>query len=150
MSLTEAYDVPGLCGKYISLIYRKSGERITRILKEIGLSSSQSILLIGIYRNQGVNQGYLGENLAIAPSVVSRTLRSLEDRNLIFKRVDEKNRRNFLLYLTPDGVAKAEESLLAQGRYWDEVLQDIDEDQIQIMNRVLQKLQDNVYSHTDA
>ena len=44
------------CGWYISYLYRKSGTQISAALKDMNLSGNQSVVLVGIYRNEGSNQ----------------------------------------------------------------------------------------------
>lgn len=57
------------------------------------------------------------------------------------KRRDEQNRRNYLLYLTPEGTEAAEQSLLRQGNYWEHLLQDFTEEEKSTLNYLLEKLE---------
>ncbi len=98
------------CGWYISYLYRKSLSQMATAFKSIGFSGNQSVVLVGVYRNEGINQRTLADTIAMAPGVMSRVLRDLEDAGYVEKRRDEENRRNYLLYLTPAGTAAAEQS----------------------------------------
>lgn len=129
------------CGWYISYLYRKSGTQLSAALKDMGLSGNQSIVLVGIYRNEGINQRALADTIAMAPGVMSRVLRDLEDAGYVEKRRDEQNRRNYLLYLTPAGTAAAERSLLLQGGYWDHLLQALTPEEQASLNDLLEKLE---------
>lgn len=129
------------CGWYISYLYRKSGTYISTALKDMKLSGNQSIVLVGIYRNEGINQRTLADAIAMAPGVVSRVLRDLEDADYVEKRRDEQNRRNYLLYLTPAGTEAAEKSLSIQGSYWEYLLQDLTAEEKTILNSLLVKME---------
>lgn len=130
-----------VCGWYISYLYRKSGTHISTALKDMKLSGNQSIVLVGIYRNEGINQRTLADAIAMAPGVMSRVLRDLEDAGYVEKRRDEQNRRNYLLYLTPAGTEAAEKSLLIQGSYWEYLLQDLTAEEKTILNSLLAKIE---------
>ena len=129
------------CGWYISYLYRKSGTQISAALKDMNLSGNQSVVLVGIYRNEGSNQRALADAIAMAPGVMSRVLRDLEDAGYVEKRRDELNRRSYLLYLTPEGTAAAEQSLLLQGSYWEHLLQDFTEEEKSTLNFLLEKME---------
>ncbi len=139
---------PAVCGKYISSIYRKSGEHLAQELKKIGLTTVKSILLVGVYRNEGTNQCALAAKLSLDTAAASRGLRTLELEGMIRKEVDEANRRNFKVFLTEAGRLKAEESLRAQERYWKTVLKPLGEKGIEIFNDHLRQLQDSISDYS--
>lgn len=132
---------PAVCGRSISYLHRRSSAYFTTRMKELGLLESQSILLTGIYRYDGLNQRTLADMISMTPGVVSRTLRELEDLGYIEKERDENNRRNYLLHLTPAGLELTEKSLRIQGGYWDALLQDLPPEEIAIMNSLLQRME---------
>lgn len=140
----DAEQNPAVCGKYISSIYRKSGEHLAQELKKIGLTTVKSILLVGLYRNEGTNQCALAAKLSLDTAAASRGLRILELEGMIRKEVDEANRRNFKVFLTEAGRLKAEESLRAQERYWKTVLKPLGENGTDLLNDLLRQLQDSI------
>lgn len=140
----DAEQNPAVCGKYISSIYRKSGEHLAQELKKIGLTTVKSILLVGLYRNEGTNQCALAAKLSLDTAAASRGLRTLELEGMIRKEVDEANRRNFKVFLTEAGRLKAEESLRAQERYWKTVLKPLGENGTDLLNDLLRQLQDSI------
>lgn len=140
----DAEQNPAICGKYISSIYRKSGEHLAQELKKIGLTTVKSILLVGLYRNEGTNQCALAAKLSLDTAAASRGLRTLELEGMIRKEVDEANRRNFKVFLTEAGRLKVEESLAAQERYWKTVLKPLGENGTELFNNLLRQLQDSI------
>lgn len=133
-----------LCAKYISLIYRKSGEHIKKILKSIGLTSTQSILIVGIHRNSGINQKDLSDTLFIDTGAISKNLRILEDKNLIYRIVDESNRRNFKLYLTEEGKELLKENAELQLDFWGNCLDVFGQSELEQFKTYLERLEKNI------
>lgn len=111
--------------KLFSYIYRKQGDLIAKNLRDIGLTGSQSILLIGIHRNPGINQNLLSDVVVIDKAATSRILKNLEDSGYLYKEVDQASRRNFKLYLTPDGEDMVAKSLAIQIAFWDLITRDL-------------------------
>lgn len=138
-------DSPGLCGRSISYLYRKSGTYFASEFKKMGISPTQSIILIGIYRHEGVNQSTLGDIISILPSVASRVLRELEDKGYISKERDEQNRRNYNLYLTPAGRDIAEQSMMIQKDYWEMLLDGFTPEEAATLNQLLARMEYRAY-----
>ena len=134
-------EAPAACGWYISYLYRKSGASLTLQLKQLGLSPAQSIMLVGIYRNEGVNQQTLCDLISVLPSVASRALRELEDMGCIIKKRDEENRRNYNLYLTPSGRDLTEKSLMIQEKYWSRLLKEFTPEEVDTLNQLLARME---------
>ena len=139
------YDIsdraPTICGWYISHLYRSSGSRLALELKKMDLSPSQSMMLVGIYRNEGVNQQTLCDLISVLPSVASRALRELEDKGCIIKKRDEENRRNYNLYLTPSGRDLTEKSLMIQEKYWNRLLKEFTPEEVDTLNQLLARME---------
>lgn len=134
-------ETQAVCGRSISYLYRRSGAYFTQQFKDLDLSAAQSIVLVGIYRYDGLNQRTLADMISMTPGVVSRTLRELEDKGYVEKERDEANRRNYLLHLTPAGMELTETSLRIQGAYWDALLQGLSPEEIATLNALLQRVE---------
>lgn len=72
---------------------------------ELGFSPTQYSALALIYSGPGVHQNVLGEQIALDRSSVTKCVEGLENRGLIRREVDPKDKRARLLYITPDGEA---------------------------------------------
>ena len=127
-------------GRSISYVYRKATAETAACLREIGLTSAQSIVLVGVYRYEGVNQKKLSETISMDTAPVSRVLTQLEKSGFIERVRDEDNRRNFLLYLTPSGRSLAEKSLQLQSEYWERISEEFTPDQWESLARLLEHL----------
>lgn len=114
--------------KYISLIYRFVISKLTKDIKEIGLTLGQSILLIGVVRNQGSNQETIANSIFVDKATASRNMRFLEIEGYIEKKLDENNRSSYLVYPTQKGIDKANESLAIQNKLWEKIFEDLSEE----------------------
>lgn len=131
---------PSFYGRHICYLYRRSSSYFTAAFKPLGLSIAQSIVLIGIYRYDGLHQCSLAESVSMEPGVVSRILRELEDRGYVTKQRSDSNRRNYNLFLTPSGEALAEQSLVIQGDYWSRLISDFTPAESETLNAFLRKM----------
>lgn len=135
----------GICGQYISYLYRRSGADLAVELKTLDLSMAQSIVLMGIFRYEGNNQKAVADALAMETSVLSRVLRELEKKGCVYKERDEENRRNYNLYLTPEGKGMAEKSRYIQEKYWKWISGGLSEAEIRTLGSLLKKMGNYAY-----
>lgn len=86
--------------------------RIQRVnlasVMEVSQGEFFALQMIELYQRrypeeEGIYVSNLAKNLRIAPSQASRMLRSLEERELIGRSVDTRDRRNTYVFLTENG-----------------------------------------------
>jgi len=84
---------------------KKIRERFNAILKknDAGVTFDQWMILKEIIIHQGANQKMIAENLAKEVASVSRILSKLTAQNLVIKKSNSNNMREFKLYISPDG-----------------------------------------------
>jgi len=78
-------------------------ERFFAVFPTQDLRISEYSVLIGIAENPGVRQGVLADVLKIKWSNMTKLVRTLEDRELIGRRVPKNDRRSVELYVTEAG-----------------------------------------------
>ncbi len=130
-------------GKYISLLYRKTAELFFAKF-EGKITPIQSVILVGIYRNPGVNQTFLTKSLHIDKSTMSRSLKILEDKKLISRTIDESNRRNYILNLTKDGESIVDFSRGVQMEVWNDVFSEFSYEKLLQFSEMLEKAYENL------
>lgn len=74
-------------------------------LKPVGISPPEFLLLRFVDAKAGQAQNALAERLAVPPSRMVALVDSLEERGLIERRTDAKDRRVRTLHLTDQGMA---------------------------------------------
>ena len=142
------YELMTDVGKYLSLFYRKSMLKIGNDLKDINMTSLQSIALINIMRYEGVNQNELANIASVDKASLSRIIRNLELQGLLHKEVDENDRRNFKLYLTDKGKSEVEKSMKIQSETWVNCMEDITYEEKVVLRNTLIKLYDNLCKYS--
>ena len=97
-------------------------------------------ILIRLERQDGLSQKELAELLSIRPQSLSELLRKLEQDGMIERRVNEKDRRSSLVYLTEQGRAHLGAIKAARARTADEFLSVLDEEEKAALAATLSKL----------
>jgi len=101
-------------------LLRKATRRLSRLydmtVASSGLKTTQAAILAEIARSQPSPVGELAEKLVMDPGALAHTLKPLERDGFISVAIDERDRRNRLVSLTPAGQEKLAETqaLLAQ------------------------------------
>ncbi|MEH7106608.1 MarR family winged helix-turn-helix transcriptional regulator [Bacillus sp. JJ1764] len=92
-------------GKLISQISRQNQKYLTRELKayQIG-GGGQHSFLIEIIREPGINQDQLTDKLQFDKATTARTVKQLEEASYILRKIDENDRRAYMLYPTKKGM----------------------------------------------
>ncbi len=76
-----------------------------------GLTVDQWVVIDHLYRNPGISQNTLAEMTTKDAPTVTRIIDLLSQKGLIERRMDEDDRRKFLVYLTDAGETKYSEVL---------------------------------------
>jgi DNA-binding MarR family transcriptional regulator len=91
-------------GYCASLNFRRTARAVTRLydlaLQESGIRSTQFALLVGIAKKQPISIGALGDMLGIDSTTLTRSLRLLENADLIVVSKRAEKRQRFLSLTT--------------------------------------------------
>ncbi|PQM27687.1 MarR family transcriptional regulator [Sphingopyxis lindanitolerans] len=88
-------------GYLARLIFRSfSRLRETRTIDH-GISAGQWIFLRQLWRGDGISQRELSRQLALRDATTTIALRGLEEASLVRRRVNQHDRREILVFLTP-------------------------------------------------
>lgn len=71
---------------------------------EHGVTMSMGFILL-IVDKEGTPSTQLGPRMGMEPTSLSRTLKTMEERGLIYRKTDKYDKRKVLIFLTEDGVA---------------------------------------------
>ena len=84
---------------------------LSKALQPFDLKLAQLDLLMNVYRHPGISQQDLARRLLVGRSNVTMLLPPLEERQLLVREGDAKDRRILRLSLTPQGEAVLVEAL---------------------------------------
>lgn len=109
-------------------------------LSDRDLTKGQPKILEYLYSNDGAVQKDIAKSCFIEPATVTNLLYRMEKKDLIYRRVDENNRRYLYVYLTEKGKAEASNVMKAFDILEDIALKNLDEQEIDTLISLLDKV----------
>ena len=117
---TDATSLP--IGKLITLIYRGHNIFINHHLEKFEINASQLHLLFEISHQIEINQEKIANRCNLNKGSVARSIKKLEEKNLIIRKTDDTNRRQNKISLTSKGEETLKESIKILSYWENEVL----------------------------
>jgi DNA-binding MarR family transcriptional regulator len=131
-------------GKFISYLHRYGQIYIEKKIKLYGIGSGQFSFLVRLYQEDGVNQESLSNYLKIDKATTTRAIKKLVDEGYVFKKIDERDKRSYLIFITDKGK-KLEPEMKKIAKEWDNILlSGFDESQRKDLMHSLETMFDNV------
>lgn len=92
-------------GYRILQVHRSHRNRAEAAFNELGLHTGQEWVLFQLWKEEGLTQSQLVENLGVEPPTITKTIDRLEKAGLVQRRPDIEDARVSRVYLTPKGRA---------------------------------------------
>jgi DNA-binding MarR family transcriptional regulator len=111
-----------------------------KLLRDVGLSYSQCMILDFINNHPEISQRDVAVERHITPAAVSRHLEVLEELGFIKRKDREENKREHILIITNQGqsVATNAEKLLEQSM--NSLIEDISRDELEDIDEIFNRL----------
>ena len=90
--------------KWISKSYREVQLYLNGQFKEYGINSTDYVFLKHLSVGGGVNQETVAKHLSITKTAASKIVAKLVEKELVKKEKGSKDKREYILYLTKDGM----------------------------------------------
>ena len=90
--------------KCISVLYRQFQTYINNNIKDLGIGASEYIFLMEMYEKDNVSQEELSKSLIVDKAATARAIKSLEEKEYIFRIKDENDKRTNRIKLTKKGI----------------------------------------------
>lgn len=97
------FSVEGTTGYLLAKVCRAHRVSIGARLAELGLHAGQEMVLLELWREDGIKAGELAARLRVEPPTVTRMLRRMERCDLVERRPDPSDARSFRVHLTEKG-----------------------------------------------
>lgn len=130
--------------RLISILHNQKNSYMNIQLKEFGLSHGQAITLKIIYEENNIKQEDLNKRLQIDKSAVTRILKTLEDKQLIIKKISNEDKRNHILSVTSKGKILYPKIKNVIKETTEVMLKDIDQNQQLLLEELLLKMKMNL------
>lgn len=86
-------------------LWHKMSRMYNQKANDYGVSISVGFILLNIDK-EGTPSTQLGPKMGMEPTSLSRTLKTMEEKGFIYRKVDATDKRKVLIYLTEDGIDK--------------------------------------------
>lgn len=103
--MSQKAEQPYLVDFVLRHLWHKTSRLYNQKASEYGVSLSVGFILLNIDKD-GTPSTQLGPKMGMEPTSLSRTLKTMEDSGLIYRKSDSKDKRKVLIYLSEDGVQK--------------------------------------------
>ncbi|MGH3089095.1 MAG: MarR family winged helix-turn-helix transcriptional regulator [Rubrobacteraceae bacterium] len=97
--------VPGTVGYALAKVCRGRRGDIGEMLAGLGLHAGQEMVLIELFREDGLRVGELARRLGVEPPTATNMVTRLENRGLVERRQDPSDARCGRVFLTEGGKA---------------------------------------------
>ena len=87
-------------GKYLSIARRAHAALLDKKLKSYDISHGQILLLVTLYKTEGINQHHLCQIFDLDKAGVNRSMKKLQKNGYIYKEPDSEDKRKKKIFLT--------------------------------------------------
>ena len=121
---------------------------LQRKFKDAGydITAYQFHILYRLWQQEGLFLTQLKENSLLDNARITREVDALEKRNLVERRSVNNDRRKVALFLTDKGHAIKEDLLRIQIQHYEKSLENISDDDLKNLERILKQVDDNMKS----
>lgn len=102
---SESKDIP--LTALISIIYRSHRVYLNREIENLKIHAGQIPILIELLKIENISQDELADRLCIDKGSIARSLRKMEDLDIIKREISEENRRKYNISLKNKGKRMA-------------------------------------------
>ena len=95
-------------GRWFSILHRRSQLFVVEACQKLNLTFSEYIMLIRIFDNEGAKQDELASMLYLDKAVVTRVIKTLEEKGFVYREQDARDRRMKRVYITAYGKSQEE------------------------------------------
>jgi DNA-binding MarR family transcriptional regulator len=91
---------------FLKIVWQTVANRYNQLVTDFGITQSIGYLLINIDENEGTTVSHAAALLGLKSTSLSRMLRQLEQMGLIYRELNEGDKRSVKIYLTQIGKEK--------------------------------------------
>ncbi len=140
----NARSIEETTGYLLAKVCRAHRGNVGALLSGVGLHVGQEMVLLELWKEDGLKGGELADRLGVEPPTITRTIRRMESCDFVERRPDPADARSFRIHLTEKGRALEE----PVARIWEEAekkaLQNISPEEALVLRRLLARLRENL------
>ena len=120
--------------KTIDYILRETWQAVSRMYNEeaakYGASMALGFALLSIDKETGTPSSYISSRMGMEPTSLTRTLKTLEEKGMIYRKKNPNDGRGVLVYLTENGKIKRELSKTTVLQFNEIIKQNVPEEKL--------------------
>ena len=120
----------------------KTAKMTLETYEKLTIAEANALYVVGSQEPQTMKQ--IAEALGVAVSTPTRTIDRLVEKGLVDRTVDEKDRRQLLIELTPNGRKVLEEMDEEGMMMTRKMLENLQDEEIESLKRILLKISENL------
>lgn len=124
--------------------------RVSNAFSDLGIHVGQDMVLLQLWREDGVSPTELANRLRVEPGTVSKVLSRMEKVDLVTRRRDARDARSFKMYLTENGKALREPVNSRWEGVENRMLKGLSPEERVLLRRLLSQVRDNLSRSTEA
>jgi DNA-binding MarR family transcriptional regulator len=139
--------------EYIDFNLRHAWHKISRMYnqkaKTHGLTMSIGFILL-IVDKEGTPSTQLGPRMGMEPTSLSRTLKTMESKGLIYRKIDKNDKRKVLIHLTEEGVQLRKQVKEVVVSFNEKLIKEIPENKLDIFFEVMESIDESIEDELKA
>jgi DNA-binding MarR family transcriptional regulator len=139
--------------EYIDFNLRHAWHKISRMYNQKakihGLTMSIGFILL-IVDKEGTPSTQLGPRMGMEPTSLSRTLKTMESKGLIFRKVDKEDKRKVLIHLSEEGVELRKQVKEVVVSFNEKLVEDIPANKLNTFFEVMEIIDENIEDELKA
>lgn len=126
--------------RQMGFISRQAMLEMNQQASQFGLENNLFLLLTRIVEQPGLNQSQLAQLVQMDKTTLSRSLRKLEERQLLVKKVKSQNKKFKELYPTSQALRLYDQIIGFETSYIQTVMKDLSSSQLFQLQEILDKM----------
>ena len=133
-------------GYLLAKVCRAHRGSIGALLSGVGLHVGQEMVLLELWKEDGLKGGELADRLGVEPPTIPRTIRRMESCGFVERRPDPMDARSFRVHLTDQGRALEGPVALIWEEVEEKTLQGMSSEEALVLQRLLARVRKNLGS----
>ncbi len=143
-------DIQESIGYLLAQAAKEHRGRVSNAFSELGIHVGQDMVLLCLWKEDGLTPSELASRLKVEPGTVSKVLSRMEKADLVTRRSDPEDARSYKVYLTERGRALREPVESRWQEVEDRTVEELSPEERVVLHRLLSRVHDNLSTDTDA
>ncbi len=131
-------------GYLLAQAAKEHRSRVSTAFSDLGIHVGQDMVLLCLWKEDGLTPSELASRLKVEPGTVSKVLSRMEKVDLVTRRSDPEDARSYKVYLTERGRALREPVESRWQEVEDRMVEELSPEEKVVLYRLLSRVRDNL------